>query len=157
VEYVALNPGASYRGLHDSLVNYNGNRDPAIILCNHEEVAVAIAHGYAKLRRRAMAAVVHSNVGLMHASMAIFNGFEDRAPMLVLGGNGPMDATQRLPWIDWVHTTHGQGELIREYVKWEHQPASAAATPEALVCAWHAAHTEPAGPAYLDLDAAIQE
>src|SRR5205085_12009706 len=68
IPYIALNPGASYRGLHDSLVNYNGNRDPAIILCNHEEVAVGIAHGYAKLRGRAIAAAIHSNVGLMHAT-----------------------------------------------------------------------------------------
>src|SRR5207244_1512581 len=77
IDYIALNPGASYRGLHDSLVNYNGNRGPAMILCNHEEVAVSIAHGYAKLRGRAMAAAIHSNVGLMHASMAVFNAYED--------------------------------------------------------------------------------
>jgi thiamine pyrophosphate-dependent acetolactate synthase large subunit-like protein len=157
VEYVALNPGASFRGLHDSLVNYNGNRDPSIILCNHEEVAVAIAHGFAKLRGRAMAAAVHSNVGLMHAAMAVFNAYADRAPIFLLGGNGPMDALKRRPWIEWIHTTHGQGELVREYTKWEHQPASAAATPEALVRAWHTAHIPPCGPVYVDLDAGIQE
>ena len=106
-------------------------RDPAIILCNHEEVAVGIAHGYAKLRGRAMAAAIHSNVGLMHATMAIFNAFEDRAPILILGGNGPMDATKRRPWIDWVHTTQGQGELVRQFTKWEHQPRGIAAIPEA--------------------------
>ena len=157
IPYIALNPGASYRGLHDSLVNYNGNHDPSMILCNHEEVAVGIAHGYAKLRGRAMAAAIHSNVGLMHATMAIFNAFEDRAPMLLVGGNGPMDATQRRPWIDWVHTTHGQGELVREFTKWEHQPTSIAAIPEALLRAWQAAHLEPPGPAYVDLDAGLQE
>jgi acetolactate synthase-1/2/3 large subunit len=157
VEYVALNPGASFRGLHDSLVNYNGNRDPSIILCNHEEVAVAIAHGFAKLRGRAMAAAVHSNVGLMHATMAVFNAYADRAPLLLLGGNGPMDATKRRPWIEWIHSTHGQGELVREYTKWEHQPGSAAATPEALVRAWQTAHIPPSGPVYIDLDAGIQE
>jgi len=157
VPYIALNPGASYRGLHDSLVNYNANRDPSLILCNHEEVAIGVAHGYAKLRGRAMAAAIHSNVGLMHATMAIFNAFEDRAPMLILGGNGPMDATQRRPWIDWVHTSHGQGELVREFTKWEHQPTSIAATPEALLRAWQIAHLEPPGPAYVDLDAGLQE
>jgi thiamine pyrophosphate-dependent acetolactate synthase large subunit-like protein len=157
IPYIALNPGASYRGLHDSLVNYNANRDPSLILCNHEEVAIGVAHGYAKLRGRAMAAAIHSNVGLMHATMAIFNAFEDRAPMLILGGNGPMDATRRRPWIDWVHTTHGQGELVREFTKWEHQPTSTAATPEALLRAWQIAHLEPPGPAYVDLDAGLQE
>jgi acetolactate synthase I/II/III large subunit len=157
VEYIALNPGASYRGLHDSLVNYNGNTRPGVILCNHEEVAVGIAHGYAKFTGKAMAAATHSNVGLMHATMAIFNAFEDRMPMLILGGNGPMDATKRRPWIEWVHTTHGQGELVRQFTKWEHQPASIAATPEAILRAWQSAHLEPPGPAYVDLDAGLQE
>jgi thiamine pyrophosphate-dependent acetolactate synthase large subunit-like protein len=157
VEYVSLVPGSSFRGLHDSLVNYNGNQMPSLILANHEEVAVAIAHGYAKVRGRAMASIVHSNVGLMHATMAVFNAFEDRQPLLLLGGNGPMDATRRRPGLDWVHTTQGQGELVRPYTKWEHQPATIAALPDALLRAWHAAHTEPAGPVYVDLDAGWQE
>src|SRR5260221_570408 len=87
--YVALNPGASYRGLHDSLVNLLGNRDPQMLLCLHEEHAVAMAHGYAKVTGRPMGAIVHSNVGLMHATMAIFNAWCDRAPVVVLGATGP--------------------------------------------------------------------
>ena len=81
IPYIALNPGASYRGLHDSLVNYLGNERPQMLLCLHEESAVAIAHGYAKVTGKAMAAAVHSNVGLMHATMAIFNAWCDRMPM----------------------------------------------------------------------------
>ena len=157
IEYAALNPGASFRGLHDSLVNYLGNERPRIVLCNHEEVAVSIAHGYAKFAERAMAAIVHSNVGLMHASMAVFDAWADRVPVLVLGGNGPMDAARRRPWIDWIHTTHGQGLLVRDYTKWEHQPASVEAIPEALLRAWHAAHVEPAGPVYVAFDVSLQE
>src|SRR5213593_539157 len=99
-EYVALNPGASYRGLHDSLVNYLGNDAPRILVTLHEEHAVAIAHGYAKVAGRPMAAVVHSNVGLMHATMAIFNAWCDRVQVLVLGATGPVDAARRRPWID---------------------------------------------------------
>jgi thiamine pyrophosphate-dependent acetolactate synthase large subunit-like protein len=92
IPYLALNPGASYRGLHDSIVNYLGNARPQMLLCLHEESAVAIAQGYAKVSGRMMGAVVHSNVGLMHASMAIFNAWCDRVPMLVLGATGPWDA-----------------------------------------------------------------
>ena len=88
----ALNPGASYRGLHDSLVNYNGNRDPRMLVCLHEEHAVAIAHGYAKVTGRPMAVALHSNVGLMHATMAIYNAWCDRVPMLIVGATGPVDA-----------------------------------------------------------------
>src|SRR5262244_759469 len=73
VPYAALNPGASYRGLHDSIVNHLGNETPQMLLCLHEEHAVAIAHGWAKVRETPMAAIVHSNVGLMHATMAVFN------------------------------------------------------------------------------------
>jgi len=93
--YVALNPGASYRGLHDSLVNLLGNREPQMLLCLHEEHAVAMAHGYAKVTGRPMGAIVHSNVGLMHATMAIFNAWVDRVPIIVLGGTGPVDPTRR--------------------------------------------------------------
>jgi len=89
IEYAALNPGATFRGLHDSLVNYGGNERPGIIQCCHEEIAVAVAHGYAKAAGKPMAAIVHDVVGLQHASMAIFNAWCDRVPMLVLGGTGP--------------------------------------------------------------------
>jgi thiamine pyrophosphate-dependent acetolactate synthase large subunit-like protein len=157
VDYVALNPGATYRGLHDSLVNYGGNRAPELVLTTHEEIAVAIAHGYAKARGAPMAAVVHDVVGLQHASMAIFNAFCDRAPVLVLGATGPMDATRRRPWIDWIHTALVQGTQVRDYVKLDDQPASVAALPEAFLRAWRVARTEPTGPVYLCLDAGLQE
>jgi acetolactate synthase I/II/III large subunit len=157
VEYVALNPGATYRGLHDSLVNYGGNRAPELILTTHEEVAVGIAHGYAKARGAPMAAIVHDIVGLQHASMAIFNAFCDRAPILVLGATGPMDATRRRPWIDWIHTALVQGTQVRDYVKLDDQPASVAALPESFLRAWRVARTEPLGPVYLCLDAGLQE
>jgi thiamine pyrophosphate-dependent acetolactate synthase large subunit-like protein len=157
VEYVAIVPGSSFRGLHDSLVNYLGNQRPGIILCNHEEIAVAVAHGYAKAAGRAMAAIVHSNVGLLHASMAMYNAWCDRVPIYVLGATGPMDAVQRRPWIDWIHTAHGQGQVVRDYTKWEHQPASVAATPECMLRAWRVMLIEPRGPVYLCFDAGQQE
>jgi len=157
IEYVALNPGATYRGLHDSLVNYGGNRAPELVLTTHEEIAVAMAHGYAKARGAPMAAVVHDIVGLQHASMAIFNAFCDRAPILVLGATGPMDATRRRPWIDWIHTALVQGTQVRDYVKLDDQPASIAALPEAFLRAWRVARTQPMGPVYLCLDAGLQE
>ena len=156
VEHVAINPGATFRGLHDSLVNH-GRGHPEMILTLHEEIAVALAHGYAKAKGAPMAAVVHDIVGLQHASMAIFNAFCDRAPILVLGGGGPMDATKRRPWIDWIHTALVQGTQVRDYVKLDDQPASIAALPEAFLRAWRVARTEPMGPVYLCLDAGLQE
>ena len=157
IPYIALNPGASYRGLHDSLVNYLGNRAPEMLLCLHEEQAVAVAHGYAKATGRPMAVALHSNVGLMHGTMAIYNAWCDRAPMLILGATGPVDATLRRPWIDWIHTAQDQGALIRNFVKWDDQPGSAAAIPESIYRAWQQTATAPHGPVYVCLDAAIQE
>src|SRR5881394_3999340 len=157
IPYLALNPGASYRGLHDSIVNYLGNEEPQMLLCLHEESAVAIAHGYAKASGKMMGAVVHSNVGLMHASMAIFNAWCDRVPMLVLGATGPWDAARRRPWIDWIHTASDQAALVRDYTKWDNQPASVPAAQEALLRAAQIANTPPRGPTYINLDAALQE
>ena len=157
VPFIALNPGASYRGLHDSLVNHLGNHAPEILMCLHEEHAVAIAQGYAKATGRPMAVAVHSNVGLMHASMAIFNAWCDRAPMLIFGATGPLDASLRRPWIDWIHTSQDQGGLVRNFVKWDDQPGSVASLPESIYRAWQQTATAPHGPVYVCLDAAIQE
>jgi thiamine pyrophosphate-dependent acetolactate synthase large subunit-like protein len=157
IPYLALNPGASYRGLHDSIVNYLGNERPQMLLCLHEEAAVAIAHGYAKASGKMMGVVLHSNVGLMHGSMAIFNAWCDRMPMLVLGATGPWDAARRRPWIDWIHTASDQGALVRDYTKWDNQPASVPAAYEALMRAVQIADTAPRGPTYVNLDAALQE
>ncbi len=157
VPYLALNPGASYRGLHDSIVNHLGNRAPQMLLCLHEETAVAIAQGYAKATGRMMGAVLHSNVGLMHATMAIFNAWVDRVPMLLLGATGPWDAARRRPWIDWMHTAADQGALVRDYTKWDNQPGSIPAAYEALLRGMQMADTAPRGPVYINLDAALQE
>jgi len=157
IPYVALNPGASYRGIHDSLVNYLGNTRPRMLLCLHEESAVALAHGYAKVTGRPMAAFVHSNVGLMHGTMAIFNAWCDRAPVLVLGATGPMDSTRRRPWIEWIHTARDQGALIRNFTKWDDQPASVTSAQESILRAWLIANTAPKGPVYVNFDLALQE
>jgi thiamine pyrophosphate-dependent acetolactate synthase large subunit-like protein len=157
IPYIALNPGASYRGLHDSIVNFLGNEGPQMLLCLHEEAAVAIAHGYAKVTGRSMAAAVHSNVGLFHATMAIFNAWCDRMPIVVLGATGPVDAVKRRPWIDWIHTARDQGAIVRHYTKWDDQPASAGAAREALLRAYWLANTAPRAPVYINLDAEVQE
>jgi thiamine pyrophosphate-dependent acetolactate synthase large subunit-like protein len=157
IPYIALNPGASYRGIHDSIVNYLGNEGPQMILCLHEEVAVAIAHGYAKVTDKAMAAAVHSNVGLFHATMAIFNAWCDRMPVVIVGATGPVDAHKRRPWIDWIHTARDQGAIVRDYTKWDDQPASPQASREAIYRANWIANTTPRGPVYINFDAELQE
>jgi thiamine pyrophosphate-dependent acetolactate synthase large subunit-like protein len=157
LRYIALVPGSSYRGLHDSLVNYNGNHDPQMLVCLHEEHAVAIAHGYAKVTGRPLAVAIHANVGLMHASMAIYNAYVDRVPMLIIGATGPVDAAKRRPWIDWIHTSGDQGALIRQYSKWDDQPISVQAALDALARAYSITREAPSAPTYVCLDVSLQE
>src|SRR5215813_6215305 len=92
--FITLNPGASYRGLHDSLVNHNGNQPPMLV-CQHEKIAVQIAHGYAKATGHPLAVIVHNVVGLLHATMGIYYAYTDRAPVFVIGATGPMDEGKR--------------------------------------------------------------
>jgi acetolactate synthase-1/2/3 large subunit len=157
IEYAAFNPGATFRGIHDSIVNYGGNYKPEVIFCNHEEISVALAHGYAKAKGKPMIAIVHNMVGLQHASMAIFNAYIDRVPVIVLGGTGPMNSKHRRPRIDWIHTALVQGNQVRDYVKWDDQPYSLADVPDSFIRGYRIATTEPMAPIYINYDADIQE
>jgi thiamine pyrophosphate-dependent acetolactate synthase large subunit-like protein len=157
IRHIALTPGSSFRGLHDSLVNHLGAQCPGVVLCLHEEHSVALAHGYAKVTGQPMAVAVHANVGLMHATMALYNAWCDRVPMLVLGATGPVDAARRRPWIDWIHTAADQGMLIRPYVKWDDQPASVEASVAAVWQADQITRTSPPAPVYVCLDVSVQE
>jgi thiamine pyrophosphate-dependent acetolactate synthase large subunit-like protein len=157
IPYIALTPGASFRGFHDSLVNYIGNDNPQMLLCLHEEHAVAITQGWAKVTNTPIAAAIHSNVGLMHATMAFFNAWCDRTPGIVFGATGPVDAMKRRPWIDWIHTAQDQGALIRSYTKWDNEPASPGAAREAVLRGYWLSATAPMGPVYINLDAGMQE
>ena len=157
IPYVALNPGASYRGFHDSLVNYLGNRAPQMIVCLHEDHVVAIAHGYAKATDKPMGAILHSNVGLMHGLMGLFNAFCDRVPMMVIGATGPVAPEKRRPWIDWIHTTKDQAAMLRNYIKWDDEPRSVSGVIEAFLRGYQMTVTKPSAPVYICLDAGLQE
>lgn len=154
--YVPLNPGASFRGLHDSMVNY-GENEPPMLLCNHEKIAVQIAHGYAKACGRPLAAAVHNVVGLLHAPLAVYYAYIDRCPLFLIGATGPMDEKLRRPFIDWIHTAFAQGSAVRDFTKWDYQPGSIHGVPDAFARAYSIMMTEPQGPVYMVYDAGMQE
>ena len=155
-EYIALNPGASYRGLHDSLVNY-GENNPPMLLCQHEKIAVQIAHGYARATGKPMIAIVHDLVGLLHAPMGIYYAYLDRAPVFIIGATGPMAEPKRRPFIDWIHTANVQGEAIRNFVKWDYQPTTVDGVPGAFARAYSVMMSARQGPIYMCYDAGLQE
>jgi len=154
--FVPLNPGASFRGLHDSMVNY-GQDDPQMILCPHENIAIQMAHGYAKATGEPLPVILHNVVGLLHASMAIYYAYIDRAPIFIMGATGPMDAAVRRPRTDWIHTANVQGNAIRDYTKWDDQPHTIDAVPESFARAYSVMMTEPQGPVYTCYDATLLE
>lgn len=156
VQYVAAMPGSTFRGLQESIVNYGGNRDPELITCVHEEISAALAHGYSKVAGKPMACLVHSNVGLQHASMAIYNAWCDRAPMMVLAGDG-LDAATRRPWVEWLHSQTDLGVLVRDFTKWDDTPVSLQHYAESFMRAYEMSCTPPCEPVLLVVDLDLQE
>ncbi len=156
IPFIALNPGASYRGLHDSLVNH-GENDPPMLLCPHEKIAVQIAHGYARHSGKPMIAIVHNLVGLLHAPMGIYYAYLDRAPVFIMGATGPLEEPKRRPYIDWIQSANVQGEAIRNFIKWDYQPNSIEAVPDAFARAYSVMMSMRQGPVYMCYDAGLQE
>ncbi len=153
---MAINCASSYRGLHEAVINH-GNNKPEIITCVHEDIAVHIAQGYAKMEGKPMAMACHGVVGLQHATMAMYNAWCDRVPVLVFGGN-IMEADKRMPGAEWVHSGVDIGQIVREFTKWDDQPAIAdSISPSSTARAYKIATTPPMGPVFIALDAELQE
>ena len=155
-EYVAANPGSSFRALHESLINYGGNRTPELLTCCHEESSVAMAHGYAKIEGKPMMVMAHGTVGLQHASMAIYNAYADRVPVYIVLGN-ILDATWRRSDVEWTHAVQDCAAMVRDCVKWDDTPVSLAHFAESGVRAYTMAMTPPHGPVVLVADTTLQE
>lgn len=156
VEYVCANPGSSFRGLHESIINYGGNRSPEFITCCHEESSVAMAHGYAKIEGKPLLVMAHGTVGLQHAAMAVYNAYCDRVPILIIGGN-IIDATKRISQVEWAHSVQDAAAILRDYVKWDDLPISLPHFAESTVRAYKIAMTPPMMPVLLIVDAELQE
>jgi thiamine pyrophosphate-dependent acetolactate synthase large subunit-like protein len=154
-EYVCANPGSSFRALHESLINYGGNK-PELITCCHEESSVAMAHGYSKIEGKPACVFAHGTVGLQHASMAIYNAFCDRAPVYIIIGN-TIDATMRRPGAEWDHSVQDAVAMVRDYVKWDDLPISLPHFGESAVRAYKIAMTPPALPVVVVADSDLQE
>ncbi len=156
IEYVASNPGSSFRGLHESVINYGGNTNPEFITCCHEESAVAMAHGYSKIEGKPMAVFLHSDVGLQHGSMAIYNAFCDRVPVYLIAGNA-LDVNSRRPGVEWDHSAQDNAAIVRDCLKWDDVPMSLDHFAESAVRAYKIAMTPPMAPVLLVADGELQE
>ena len=155
-EFIASNPGSSFRGIHESIINYGGNAKPEFITCCHEESAVAMAHGYFKAEGKPMAVLCHGTVGMQHAAMAIYNAYCDRVPVYILAGNS-LDATLRRPGVEWAHSVQDAAAMVRDFIKWDDQPISLPHFAESAMRAYKIAMTPPMMPVLLVLDGGLQE
>jgi acetolactate synthase-1/2/3 large subunit len=156
IDYLAMNCASSFRGIHEALVNYGKNTKPEILTCPHEEIAVHMAQGYAKMEGKPMAMMCHGVVGLQHASMALYNAWCDRVPVYVMIGN-IIEANKRAPGAEWVHSAIDPAAIVRDFVKWDDQPTSLQHFAESAVRAYKIATTPPMAPVLLSLDAELQE
>jgi len=156
IDYFASNPASSFRSLHESIVNYGGNKKPEFLTCMHEESSVAIAHGYAKAAGKPMGVLCHGSVGLQHAAMAVYNAWADRVPVMMFAGNG-MDANKRRPGVEWTHCVQDPAGLVRDFIKWDDQPASLQHFAESTVRAYKMAMSPPQEPVLITLDIDLQE
>ncbi|MGD8324718.1 MAG: thiamine pyrophosphate-binding protein [Gammaproteobacteria bacterium] len=156
IDYLATNPGSSFRGLHESLVNYGGNHKPEVLTCVHEEQAVAMGHGYFKVAGKPLAVACHGTVGIQHAAMAVYNAWCDRAPVVLIAGNH-LDATDRRIGVEWAHSAQDCNRPIRDYIKWDDTPVSLPHFAESMVRAYKIAMTAPAGPVAIVADGHLQE
>lgn len=155
-EYVPFNPGASFRGIEESIINYNDN-DPTVVTTPHEGLSVSIAHGYAKATGEPSVCILHDIVGTLNGTMGVYNAYIDQVPILILAGNGPLRKSHRRPWIDWMHTATDQGSFVRDFVKWDDQPLHSDGVAESMIRGYNVADTFPRGPVYVTLDHDVQE
>ena len=155
-DYVAANPGSTFRALHESIINYGGNKAPELLTCCHEESSVAMAHGYAKIEGKPMMVMAHGTVGLQHASMAIYNAYADRVPVYIVIGN-VADGPWRRSDVEWTHAVQDACAMVRDYTKWDDSPISLRQFADSAVRAYKIATTPPMGPTVIVADAVLQE
>ena len=149
IEYVAANPGSSFEGLHESLINYGENKMPEFLTCTHEENAVAMAHGYAKIENKPMLALLHGTIGVQHAAMAIYNAYGDRVPIFMMAGAGDTAVP--------AHNAVDMAAMVRDFVKWDHQPTTLAQFANSCVRAYKLAMTPPTAPVLVIAESDLQE
>src|ERR1051325_9716496 len=156
IEYVAANPGSSFRALHEAIINYGGNKSPELLTCCHEESSVGMAHGYAKIEGKPMMIMAHGTVGLQHASMAIYNAYADRVPVYIIIGN-VADGPWRRSDVELAHAVQDAPLIVRDYTKWDDSPISLTQFSESAVRAYKVMMAPPLGPVVIVADAVLRE
>src|SRR5271168_5428598 len=155
IKYLPANPASSFRGIHESLINYGKNTMPEFLTCTHEESAIGMCHGYFKATGKPLMTLCHGVVGLQHGAMAVYNAWCDRVPVLIVGGND-LDAAHRAPGVPTFHSGQDINAIVRDYTKWDDNPVSAEHFAQSFVRMYKIATTPPYGPVMMALDGVLQ-
>ncbi len=156
IDYVCSNPASSFRALHESLIDYGGNRKPEFITCTHEESSIAMCHGYFKAAGKPLMMLCHGTVGLQHGVMAIYNAWCDRVPLIAIGGTD-LDAAHRAPGVPTFHSAQDINAIVRDFTKWDDQPVSLQHFAQSMVRAYKIAMAPPHEPVMIALDLGLQQ
>jgi acetolactate synthase-1/2/3 large subunit len=152
-DYVAVNPGSAFEGIHESLINHGGNRKPEILTVLHEEAGAAMSHGYAKAAGKPMMTLMHGTVGLLHASMGLFQAWCDRVPVFaVVGHNRNPTSVVNRP-----HSAQDMGSIVRDFMKMDDEPTEIGVFANIAMRAYTFGRTPPMGPTLLVVDSELQE
>jgi acetolactate synthase I/II/III large subunit len=151
IEYVAANPGSSFEGIQESIINYGAppNVKPEFITALHEESSVTMAHGYGKATGVPMCALLHGTIGIQHAAMSIYQAYYDRTPALLIAGRD-------LGFIA-AHSANDMAGMVRSFTKWDATPKTLAESLVAIQRAYAEAITPPCGPTMVVIDIDLQK
>jgi acetolactate synthase-1/2/3 large subunit len=156
IEYVFANAGTDFAPIVEALSRPSGQKKyPRFITVPHENVAMAMAHGYYRTCGKPAAVMVHVTVGTANAMNGLINAARDNIPLLLAAGRTPLTETghigSRNRSIHWGQESFDQGGMVREYVKWDYELRGGQPVDAVVDRALDIAMTEPRGPVYLTL------
>jgi acetolactate synthase I/II/III large subunit len=158
VEYLFANGGTDFAPLVEAYAKGVplGWKLPQPVIVPHENMGVAMMHGYTMVTGRAQAMMVHVGMGTANCVNGIANASRQQIPMLLCAGRTPLTESGAVPgarnnYIHWAQEHFDQGGMLRELVKWDYELRHAEQTATVVDRALAIARSEPTGPVYLTL------
>src|SRR5437588_4554085 len=156
IEYVFANAGTDFAPIVESLSRNTGStKCPRFITVVHENVAMAMAHGYYRTSGKLAAVMVHVTFGTANSICGLMNAARDGVPVLLAAGRTPLTETghvgSRNRSIHWGQEAFDQGGMVREFCKWDYELRTGQPVGAVVDRAVDIAMSEPRGPVYLTL------
>src|SRR5207253_1241858 len=158
VDYLFANGGTDFAPVVEAYAKGQklGWRLPEIVIVPHENMGIAMAHGYAMVTGRPQAMMVHVGVGTANSLNGLINASRQNIPILMTAGRTPITESGALPasrnnYIHWAQEHFDQGGMLREFVKWDYELRHPEQVETVLDRALAIAKSEPQGPVYVTL------